>query len=140
MSYIFDALQKSEAERSGVDRAALAAATEVLQAAERQAAAHRDAALTSASNGQLTAVADRDAADALEAAAAATTCPQVDQFKQFQSLRLMIPPQSRLVCVTDKESLAAEKFRFLAVRLRLQAAAVRVVQREGYRYTGDVNA
>lgn len=118
MSYIFDALQKSEAERSGVDRAALAAATEVLQAAERQAAAHRDAALTSASNGQLTAVADRDAADALEAAAAATTCPQVDQFKQFQSLRLMIPPQSRLVCVTDKESLAAEKFRFLAVRLR----------------------
>ena len=29
-----------------------------------------------------------------------------------------LPPQSRLVCITDKESLAAEKFRFLGVRLR----------------------
>ena len=43
---------------------------------------------------------------------------QIDQFDQFQSLRTMVPLQSRLVCVTDKESLAAEKFRFLAVRLR----------------------
>ena len=39
MSYIFDALQKSEAERSGIDRKALAAATDVLQVAERQARA-----------------------------------------------------------------------------------------------------
>ena len=37
MSYIFDALQKSTEERSGVDKRELAAATEVLRAAERQA-------------------------------------------------------------------------------------------------------
>ncbi len=29
-----------------------------------------------------------------------------------------MPPQGRLVCLTDKESLAAEKFRFLGFRLR----------------------
>ena len=118
MSYIFDALQKSEAERSGVDRGALAAATEVLQAAERQAAAQRDASVTSASSEQLTGVVDRETTNEIEAAAAPTSRLQVDQFSQFQSLRLMVPLQSRLVCVTDKESLAAEKFRFLAVRLR----------------------
>ncbi|MCU1306237.1 MAG: ywqD, partial [Acidobacteriaceae bacterium] len=42
----------------------------------------------------------------------------VDQFSQFQSLKVLVPPQSRVVCVTDKDSLAAEKFRFLSVRLR----------------------
>src|SRR5439155_13336248 len=42
----------------------------------------------------------------------------VDQFSQFQTLKVLVPPQSRVVCVTDKDSLAAEKFRFLGVRLR----------------------
>ncbi len=32
--------------------------------------------------------------------------------------RSAVPPQSRLVCLTDSESLAAEKFRFLGVRLQ----------------------
>ena len=66
-----------------------------------------------------------EAASALEDAAhlsveagGAATKPHVEQFRQFQPLRVMVPLQSRLVCVTDKESLAAEKFRFLAVRLR----------------------
>jgi capsular exopolysaccharide synthesis family protein len=131
MSYIFDALQKSQAERSGVDRKALAAATEVLRVAERQAADQREAALHAGNDEQSAGVANSDAAFAYDPTSAlageaqspietevSTTRPQVDQFKQFQSLRLMVPLQSRLVCVTDKESLAAEKFRFLAVRLR----------------------
>ena len=42
----------------------------------------------------------------------------VDQFSQFQSVRVLVPPQSKLVCITEQESLAAEKFRFLGVRLR----------------------
>jgi capsular exopolysaccharide synthesis family protein len=42
----------------------------------------------------------------------------VDQLSQFQSLRVLATPQSRLVCLTDEASLAAEKFRFLGVRLR----------------------
>src|SRR5271169_4042196 len=123
MSYIFDALQKSQSERSGVDRKALSAATEVLKAAERQAASQREAALDAGTDEQAAAVADLESAFPLETqfpAEAEPTAikPHVDQFGQFQSLRVMVPLQSRLVCVTDKESLAAEKFRFLAVRLR----------------------
>ena len=37
---------------------------------------------------------------------------------RFKSLVLSASPESRLVCLTDPGSLAAEKFRFLAVRLR----------------------
>jgi capsular exopolysaccharide synthesis family protein len=131
MSYLFDALQKSQAERSGIDRKALAAATEVLKVAERQAAAQRESALNQEIAEQAAAVADLDGAFSPDAtsvledgaqfpveADAASTSPHIDQFRQFQPLRVMIPLQGRLVCVTDKESLAAEKFRFLAVRLR----------------------
>ena len=132
MSYIFDALQKSEAERSGIDRKALAAATDVLQVAERQAAQNVG------NHGQTATVPDRDAALTVEDASAPSsalqfrasvepaTKPLIDQFGQFQSLRMMVPLQSRLVCVTDKESLAAEKFRFLAVRLRQMQQTRRV--------------
>jgi len=132
MSYIFDALQKSEAERSGVDRKALAAATEVLQVAEQQAAAEREAALTRATGRALEAVGSRQAGQQPlgETASVADietedvaeepieTDTPIDQFRQFQQLRVMVSPQSHLVSVTDKDSLAAEKFRFLAVRLR----------------------
>ena len=131
MSYIFDALQKSTEERSGVDKRELAAATEVLRAAERQASAQRDAAVQTESAAQLEGLADLNAVAQLDgpllsddelgadsAKEPLRTTSQVDQFNQFQTLRTMVPLQSRLVCVTDKESLAAEKFRFLAVRLR----------------------
>ena len=130
MSYIFDALQKSQSERSGVDKSALAAATDVLRAAERQASAQRESALDAGAGEHAAAVADFDSvlpggADAtygeeapFREAAVPTSKPPVDQFGQFQSLRVLVPLQSRLVCMTDKESLAAEKFRFLAVRLR----------------------
>ena len=36
----------------------------------------------------------------------------------FASLNLSVSPNSRLVTITDRDSLAAEKFRFMAVRLR----------------------
>ena len=39
-------------------------------------------------------------------------------FSQFKSVRAQLPLQSKLVSITEEESLAAEKFRFLAVRLR----------------------
>jgi capsular exopolysaccharide synthesis family protein len=38
-------------------------------------------------------------------------------FDQFKSLQYSLLPQSRLVCLADKESPAAEAFRLLAVRL-----------------------
>jgi len=48
---------------------------------------------------------------------------------QFQSLAMSVSPNSRLVCLTDEASLGAEKFRFLAVRLRqlLQARSLKKV-------------
>src|SRR5439155_738239 len=42
----------------------------------------------------------------------------LDNVDEFPSVRISTPQESRLVARTDKEGLAAEKFRFLAVRLR----------------------
>lgn len=97
MSHIFDALQRSEAERSGeksplAEPSTFALATELLEIAERK---RRGTSAPSAS-----AIAP---ADALE---------------QFPSLPVSISPHSRLVAIGEEESLGAEKFRFLAVRLR----------------------
>ena len=110
MSHIFDALQRSEAERTGVECRTRSAATELLQIAERDVAAERE-----------TGVRPETALGAVESPATAELTPNdtgVDQLSQVQSLRVLATPQSRLVCLTDKESLAAEKFRFLGVRLR----------------------
>jgi capsular exopolysaccharide synthesis family protein len=96
MSQIFDALQRSEAERLGLDSLAepttFSVATELLDAAERKrrGASAADAVRPSSSN----------------------------LLEQFPSLPVSIPPNSRLVSVGEQESLGAEKFRFLAVRLR----------------------
>lgn len=96
MSYIFDALQRSEAERAGTQpsltESTLAVATELLEHAERK---RRVSTST---------VVDRpDAAEFLN---------------QFPSLPVSLLPNSRLVAIGEEESLGAEKFRFLAVRLR----------------------
>ncbi len=91
MSQIFDALQRTETERSGIE---LSAARELLQVVERNAK-------------QSAAPSERH-----------KTSLAPDQFGQFQTARVLLSPQSKLVCSTDVESLAAEKFRFLGVRLR----------------------
>jgi capsular exopolysaccharide synthesis family protein len=87
MSHIFDALQRSESERTGIDQFGLSLATELLQSAEEKTTHART----------------------VDAAA-----PQIT----FHSIPIMARPASKLVSVNEKESLAAEKFRFLAVRLR----------------------
>jgi capsular exopolysaccharide synthesis family protein len=97
MSHIFDALQRSEAERDGTEPSLTEAstfslATELLQAAERK---RRGVVVASS--------APVDHSDSLD---------------QFPSLPVSILPHSRLVSVGEEESLGAEKFRFLAVRLR----------------------
>jgi capsular exopolysaccharide synthesis family protein len=130
MSHIFDALQKSAAEGSGIEIPSALLAAELLQAAERKAAA--EDACVAVSEFQVqneTTLNPEPIAEMLTAAAATETAPEpaeevletstgIDQFSQFQSLKILVPPQSRLVCITEKESLAAEKFRFLGVRLR----------------------
>jgi capsular exopolysaccharide synthesis family protein len=91
MSRIFDALQRSETERLGVlPENALSLATELLQSAEREVTNPDVAVTTSVS----------------------------PDFGAFQSLSVSPSPDSRLICLSAKDSLGAEKFRFLGVRLR----------------------
>ncbi len=127
MSQLFDALQRSEAERSGTKFPPSSLATEVLQAAEREAAAERGTTAVCESPVQSEISAEQEAfpeLSALGAVAQAQTAAEIpanaasDPFSEFQSLQILLPAQSKLVCLTDKESLAAEKFRFLGVRLR----------------------
>ncbi|HWF91638.1 MAG TPA: CpsD/CapB family tyrosine-protein kinase [Terriglobales bacterium] len=88
MSRIFDALQKSESERSGAPSAPLSSlAMELLQIAEGQN----------------------------EQVPAAVPTPSPDE---FPTCRAEPVKGTRLVSLTDPEGLAAEKFRFLGVRLR----------------------
>ena len=105
MSQIFDALQRTEAKRSGMDTAKLTAAAELLEIAERQAV-------------QVTIDDDRRQDDQHEGKGTPSWKLDVGQWAQFALAQVMVPPQGKLVCITDEDSLAAEKFRFLGVRLR----------------------
>jgi capsular exopolysaccharide synthesis family protein len=105
MSQIFDALQRTEARRSGLDPAKLTAAAELLELAERQAA-------------QVTTDGDRGEEDQHRGNGKQTAKLDVGQWAQFPLAQVMVAPQSKLVCISDEDSLAAEKFRFLGVRLR----------------------
>ncbi len=86
MSHIFEALQKSEAERSRT-REVSSMPAELLRAAEED-----------------TGTFPPEQAEA--------------DLGQFPSLKVTPLPNSRLLSLTDTESLAAEKFRFFGVRLR----------------------
>jgi capsular exopolysaccharide synthesis family protein len=101
MSHIFDALQRSESEQSGAEAPALSVATELIKAAERKTTTERETS------------GERDLA-----AQVVTQDSSPTAVDQFPSLQVVLSAQSRLVCLTDRESLAAEKFRFLSVRLR----------------------
>jgi capsular exopolysaccharide synthesis family protein len=132
MSHIFDALQKSAGEDGEIELPSTLLPTQLLEATERRTAAARASAAVLEEPSlpiEIAALAGmRQSLDAgfsrnLEIESAASTeLPinqhAVDQFSQFQTLRVLVPPQSRVVCVTDKDSLAGEKFRFLGVRLR----------------------
>jgi capsular exopolysaccharide synthesis family protein len=103
MSRIFEALQRSESERSGTPVAPAAPATELLRVVEREASA----------------LAPRDfpAKELAEEDFGQKEFAQND-LSLFQSLPVSLPPDSKLVCLTAPESFGAEKFRFLGVRLR----------------------
>jgi len=124
MSQLFDALQRSEAERFGTDLSTLSGATELLQLAERHADTdQRKSSPLEESAGQ-TAEIERGFAPAgtvvesLKAREPRRNLHQSNPFSEFQNLQIAVPSDSRLVCLTDGESLAAEKFRFLAVHLQ----------------------
>jgi capsular exopolysaccharide synthesis family protein len=95
MSRIFDALQRSETERLGVlPENALSLATDLLQSAEREIAS-----------------------PAGEASNEVTSTGKSD-LSSFPAVPVSLLADSRLVCLTAKDSLGSEKFRFLGVRLR----------------------
>jgi capsular exopolysaccharide synthesis family protein len=110
MSRIFEALQRSESERSGTPLAPPALATELLEVVEREISAR---------------VPDSSPAIELAPQDLAEVPPDYDEtelaqsdLSQFQSLPVSLPQDSKLVCLTAPESFGAEKFRFLGVRLR----------------------
>jgi capsular exopolysaccharide synthesis family protein len=130
MSQIFDALQRSDAERSGDRSADPSQATDVLRRAERYEALRwqKDGA-----QGRSESQAFVDGAPAFEAldpallaaAGIATATPEAPDldlrtsvFSQFQTADVSVTAQSRLVCLTQIDSAAAEAFRLLGVRVR----------------------
>jgi capsular exopolysaccharide synthesis family protein len=138
MSRIFDALQRSEAERSGANGTPAADATELLRHAERRAVSdfgdkagpefestvpHKSEKMVRQNGRAASSNGAASAANGVHAAASAVAEPPQSQerpaiFDQFQMLRVSVPDQGRLVSVSAKESPAAEAFRLLAVRLR----------------------
>lgn len=96
MSRIFDALQRSGAEQTGVTFPdTLSVATQLLQITEEAPQQRKEVPISSL---------------------------------EFPSLEVSVSPRGRLVFLTEPESLAAEKFRFLGVRLR-QLQQVRAIKK-----------
>jgi capsular exopolysaccharide synthesis family protein len=104
MSNIFDALQRAEAENPSADGMGLSLATELLRSAELKM---RGSAISAES------VPSVDSFDANPPAPAAT-----DDLQRCPVLPVVIREDSHLISVAEEGSLGAEKFRFLAVRLR----------------------
>ena len=105
MSNIFDALQRAELEASGDHASTLTLATELLQAAERKL---RDSG----------AIVEQAASPASEDAFDSAPSSPLGDLERCPVLPVSIHEESRLVSLGKEGSLGAEKFRFLAVRLR----------------------
>jgi capsular exopolysaccharide synthesis family protein len=126
MSHIFDALQKSVSKNGDIELPSALLATQLLEVTERKTAAARATTAVFEETalpqeiaemlGPVTAV--RSSKETPVENSDRVNGSAFDQFAQFPTLHFLVPPQSRLVCITDKESLAAEKFRYLGVRLR----------------------
>src|ERR1700683_38785 len=100
MSHIFDALQRAESESAGTETPTLFVATKLLQAAEQK----------------IRGVGNPPAR--VESVDLTPAPSSFDELERCPVLQVSIPADTRLVVVGKEESLAAEKFRFLGVRLR----------------------
>ncbi|MGA8727714.1 MAG: CpsD/CapB family tyrosine-protein kinase [Terracidiphilus sp.] len=130
MSQIFDALQRSESERSGKSKPAASRATELLQDAENQLASKREPAEHRETSDPFDRV-DRHWKEELRAeqplpavrvesvaTGLLTKSDELERADVFQPLQISPPQQSRLVCLPDSDNPAAEAFHLLGVRLR----------------------
>ena len=128
MSYIFDGLQRAQAERGTANEQL--AAIELLERAERLATAQCSSELLQEQSPKAEAkhhgplLSDETfGPSAKESDLTAVTNALQDEerrefFSQFQTLEVTQPRQSRLVCLDDSDSPAAEAFHLLGVRLR----------------------
>src|SRR5215468_8458146 len=108
MSRIFDALQRSGFEQTGVEYPDLiSVATEVLEALPKEQASKSDIVVEPPQEIHLVAN-----------PRSTTPCQEPGNNVSLHSFDVEVPSNSRLVYFTDPHSLAAEKFRFLGVRLR----------------------
>jgi capsular exopolysaccharide synthesis family protein len=124
MSLIFDALQISEKERQGTETPAVLGAAELLAAVEAQAnktwtedagaSREREIDQLVSSLGQMSSIGDRS----FDTDRARLNDLHNTHVARFESITYDVSAQDDLVCVADAGSLAAEKFRFLGVRLR----------------------
>jgi capsular exopolysaccharide synthesis family protein len=129
MSRIFDALQRSESERSGTASGALPKGPDLLRRAERRVASKWETGTSHQERETRITGGDesfgRDGAPpvaALEEAPGGVeslpTAERLDILSRFPSLSIALPSQSRLVCLTDREHPTAEALRLLGVRMR----------------------
>jgi capsular exopolysaccharide synthesis family protein len=132
MSHIFDALQRSEAERSGVARPSSVTAAELLECAEHQALLQWEGESISARSSRrectnaglefvTPAIQPEDLAQetsGIRISEAGGSTEYAKAFESFQAVEASLFADNRLVCLTDKGSPAAEAFRLLKVRLR----------------------
>jgi capsular exopolysaccharide synthesis family protein len=132
MSHIFDALQRAEAESTGAKSPTFSLVTELLEAAEQKMQGATAVEEQPEPKMQTaTAVAEQSARAVMEPRARAIVEPRVhvdsfatrplttfEDLEQCPVLTVSVPEESHLVAVDKEESLGAEKFRFLAVRLR----------------------
>jgi capsular exopolysaccharide synthesis family protein len=136
MSQIFDALQRSEAERNGNDSATAARATELLQRTESFAAGSRP--VTDSRNSwnlpvvaegrvataeairepELGVAADLPGVNTLTSSDARQVEDGAEGPMQCEVLRISVSPDSHLVSLPDNETPASEAFHLLGVRLR----------------------
>lgn len=103
MSNIFDALQRAETENGGSGGSGLALATELLRSAEQK---------------MHTSALEIEPQPSLDAFDAKPTAPTTEDIETCPVLAVSIKAESHLVSIAEEGSLGAEKFRFLAVRLR----------------------
>ena len=129
MGRIFDALQRSGTERSGVKYPDMVSvATEVFEAPT-----HESSEESKSPEVMTVAVQTTEASFGLHPfveesfVGESITTPESPEFgtpshseapAEFPSLEVVVTPASRLIYFTEPDSLAAEKFRFLGVRLR----------------------
>lgn len=130
MSHIFDALQRSDTERSGKNASAFETVTELLERMERQAYLQRESEEHAGDylDPNLTAAGLDLSPEAIEPNVLATKdlipndverrVERVKILNELPAISVSPSTASRLVCLTDKETPAAEAFRLLDVRLR----------------------